>query len=97
MKPKGSHICIAIFLMALFPLNSAVDCFNDINEADFLCVGKKIENIDPEDFVGEKSCPPGVMILANILFEEFGIILAFLPNFSLPLPIPSAVLGTLRC
>ena len=97
MEPKRNCICIAVFLIVVFPMSSTMDCFNGIHEADFLCAGEKFENVDLETFVAEKNGPSGVMIFASTYFTELGIPLVLIPNFPLPLSISSAIIGTLRC
>jgi 1,4-dihydroxy-2-naphthoate octaprenyltransferase len=96
MGSKRRYIYLAIFLITVLPLNSAVDCFNDISEVDFLCDGRKFEDVDSTDFIAEKSCSSGMMIRANMFFSEFGILVSSLPASPTFLPIsPSAL--TLRC
>jgi hypothetical protein len=97
MEPKRSCICIAIFLILLFPLNSTVGSYNDIIEADFLCEEKNFENVDTEDFVAIKYCSSGLSFPDNRPLSEFILLLVFLPGFFLSLPIPSTSLRTLRC
>ncbi len=97
MGPKRSHRYFAIFMMVVLPLTAAVDCVNDVSEADFLFEGKKFENVDMEDFVAEKNCLSPVIILNNMLGEEFGVLLLPLLALPLSLPISSTVMKTLRC
>ncbi len=96
MGPKRSYIFFAIFMTAVLPLTLAVDCFNDINEADFLFGGKKFENVDMEDFVAEKNFLPPLITL-KMLLGEFGLPLLPLSAFPLFLPISLTAVKTLRC
>ncbi len=97
MGAKRSYICFAVFMTVVFPLTVALDCVNDISEADFLFEGKKFENVDMEDFVAEKNCLSPVIILNNMLWGEFGVLLLPLLALPLSLPISSTVMKTLRC
>jgi hypothetical protein len=86
MKPTRSYLCLIIFIAAVLPLTLAVDCFNDVSEADFLFAGKKFENVDMEGFAAEKNCVSALIILDRA-FSEFGLALLTLPAppFSAPI------------
>jgi hypothetical protein len=96
MGPKRSYICLAIFITAVLPLTLAVDCFNDVDEADFLFDGKKFENVDLEGFAAEKNSVSAPMTL-SMVFSEFGFALVPLRGSPVSIPISSTVIRTLRC
>ncbi len=97
MNVKRFISITVICLIPVFIWSTGFDCYNDVVEADFLCVGKKFENVDVENFVAEKNG----FHLALIL-NSFSQPLEFTYNAAFeitppPTRDPSTPLESLRC
>ena len=96
MKPSRIYLSLIIYLILAFPLYSALDCYNDVAEADFLGA-QKIEAIDLADFGVEKSSSSwGLVVTSFSFFPEF----RFFFSLEIPsIPVPFSLIKDtiLRC